>query len=200
MIRFLCVLVLYLGSISISLSADEPKVCGGVGGVDCGADQFCNYPVGTCGAADAQGECQEIPDICPTDWKPVVGCDGRLYSNSCVAAGAGVSVKHPYSEPRVDLESDLTEATQTNAASNSGQIRFAGKVRADGSIEHRKGQWTLENVSQYPSEGSVGIRVRFSRSVRNAVIIATPFCSFSDHRGTPAAYGYFDDRAYSGPS
>lgn len=30
--------------------------------------------------------------MCTADYKPVCGCDGKIYGNACVAARAGVSV------------------------------------------------------------------------------------------------------------
>ena len=36
-------------------------------------------------------KCPEIPDgICPAILKPVVGCDGKTYGNSCEAQTAGI--------------------------------------------------------------------------------------------------------------
>ena len=57
----------------------------------CAATEYCAYVEGQlCGGTDASATCQPRPDVCPTVVSPVCGCDGKTYTNSCVAAGAGV--------------------------------------------------------------------------------------------------------------
>ena len=73
----------------------DAATCGGPDSVVCenGAD-FCKYPVGSCGANQAQGSCNARPVGCGAVFDPVCGCDGQEYSNSCTADAAGVSVAY----------------------------------------------------------------------------------------------------------
>ncbi len=68
------------------------RVCGGLQGLQCEADEFCNFTNGSCGAADQTGICEVLPDACPEIFSPVCGCDGQTYGNACEASAAGVSV------------------------------------------------------------------------------------------------------------
>ncbi len=67
--------------------------CGGLQGLKCTADQYCNFPASAqCGATDQTGKCAPKPQLCTEIYAPVCGCDGMTYSSDCVAAGAGISV------------------------------------------------------------------------------------------------------------
>jgi hypothetical protein len=69
------------------------NACGGLKGLTCGADEYCNYPADAlCGKADATGVCTARPEACDAIYAPVCGCDGNTYGNDCEAAMKGVSV------------------------------------------------------------------------------------------------------------
>ena len=73
--------------------AADGKMCGGYPGVQCTRGSYCAIEKGQCKIiADVSGVCQKKPEICTQQFQPVCGCDNKTYSNSCVAAAAGVSV------------------------------------------------------------------------------------------------------------
>jgi hypothetical protein len=60
------------------------------GSATCGAGEFCNASAGSCDASS--GACETRPEVCPSLFAPVCGCDGQTYPNACEAAGMGTSV------------------------------------------------------------------------------------------------------------
>jgi hypothetical protein len=68
-------------------------VCGGLLGGSCSDGEFCNFPLDAiCGAADATGICEPIPQACTREFNPVCGCNDQTFSNACEAHAAGISV------------------------------------------------------------------------------------------------------------
>ena len=71
----------------------EGGLCGGIAGFQCQAGLYCQFKPGECRTvADAGGTCRKAPQICNMIYAPVCGCDGKTYSNACVAASKGASV------------------------------------------------------------------------------------------------------------
>lgn len=63
-----------------------PALCRSNG--DCADAEYCEGD--GCGT---EGRCLARPTVCTRDLNPVCGCDGRTYSNACVAASSGVRVR-----------------------------------------------------------------------------------------------------------
>src|SRR5690606_3486135 len=71
----------------------DDETCGGLTGAACDDGEFCNYPLDAmCGAADATGVCEPLPEACDLVYDPVCGCDDNTYGNACEANMAGVSI------------------------------------------------------------------------------------------------------------
>jgi hypothetical protein len=79
-----------------AIEPSEPVACGGFAGRKCPEEQqYCDFgSTGQCRVADGQGVCKTKPEICPEVDKPVCGCDGQTYGNTCKAARAGASVEY----------------------------------------------------------------------------------------------------------
>ena len=84
------------GSAAPGVPAAPVGSCGSGGAAaSCATGLFCRYSeVQYCGEVSGPGECAEQPTVCTKEWAPVCGCDGRNYSNDCVAHSHGVSIRH----------------------------------------------------------------------------------------------------------
>jgi hypothetical protein len=75
--------------LACSSSSNAGAFCGGFAGIQCAADEYCDYTNNECGVADGAGTCRSRPEVCPDISSPTCACNGRIYSSECVAAAAG---------------------------------------------------------------------------------------------------------------
>lgn len=67
--------------------------CGGLAGLECAGNEWCDYPEDMCGADDGMGTCVAKPNACDDLYEPVCACDGKVYSNACDAQLQGKDVQ-----------------------------------------------------------------------------------------------------------
>jgi len=79
-------------------SGTSGRVCGGLAGLTCDADEWCDYD-DNCGDGDMQGVCTPKPGACTKDCPGVCGCNGMRYCNACEAQQAGIDVSPTVSCP-----------------------------------------------------------------------------------------------------
>jgi hypothetical protein len=79
-----------------ALAQQPGDFCGGIaaGHFKCDDGLFCQFAPNTCTHPDAGGTCVKPSMICPLFYKPVCGCDGITYGNTCQATSAKTSVAH----------------------------------------------------------------------------------------------------------
>lgn len=97
----LCLFLSFLvacGDSSDDGGGDDPAppggACGGRGGIQCGAGEFCDFSGNSCGIADEAGTCKPRPEACPLLLvaELTCGCDGKVYSSGCDANAAGADL------------------------------------------------------------------------------------------------------------
>ncbi|MGZ3476298.1 MAG: hypothetical protein ACXWUG_20450 [Polyangiales bacterium] len=71
------------------------KVCGGLGGIECDATEYCDWgtPPTLCGGDDGTGICEKRPTSCIPADGIFCGCDGKIYESPCAAAKAGQGLR-----------------------------------------------------------------------------------------------------------
>ncbi len=67
-------------------------MCGGFAGLQCAADEYCDFPDDLCGGADGSGVCKPRPEGCNNIYQPVCTCDGTVAGNDCDAYSQGLDV------------------------------------------------------------------------------------------------------------
>jgi hypothetical protein len=69
-------------------------ICGGIAGLTCADDEYCDFAEDECGGDDSTGLCTPRPQGCPDNVDPTCACNGQIYSNSCEAYAAGQDVSN----------------------------------------------------------------------------------------------------------
>jgi hypothetical protein len=91
-LRTLSLCLLCIVALACSSNSTEGETCGGIAGIKCAADEYCDYTNNECGIADGAGTCTRRPDACADIFKPTCACDGKVYPNECDAAVHGFDI------------------------------------------------------------------------------------------------------------
>ena len=85
----------------------------------CAPDFYCAKPEGSC---NSEGVCTPIPEICPSLYDPICGCDGKTYANQCNAALSGISIAYrgECGTPEINLKQGKEEIPD-----NTGTFDFS---------------------------------------------------------------------------
>jgi len=80
------------GAAGESGAAGSGERCGGRSGMTCDSGQYCKFEGGICDSADEIGTCTTQPAGVTCVQGYVCGCDGKVYSNVCMAHLSGVDI------------------------------------------------------------------------------------------------------------
>ena len=78
----------------VATAAKLGERCDGFAGGRCATGLWCDRAAGQCGAADRQGTCVRVRELCFQLYRPVCGCNGNTYANECHRIRAKVAKKH----------------------------------------------------------------------------------------------------------